>query len=354
MRLAPAWITRTIIDEAVATGTFKDLLWLVAGLFAVTGVAKALNSLQNYLTEWLGQNVVHDLRNDLYRHLQAQSMSFFDANQTGQLMSRVTSDVSQVQSFVASGTIRILDAAVGIVIYLVVLLALDVQMTLVALAALPVIVFCQVRIRRITRIYRELQRMMGRLTGILQENVASIKLVKAYGREAHESQRFLTQYWQIRTKRMDTTRLMGAWSQAQEVSTALAATLVLFVGAQRVMEVAQRLQDPRFASPVLDVGQAGKECVAGRAVGRQRRPHVLELRPAIGVLDAVLLLLEDLRPRRHFPYGELEGERDVVGLGQGESGNGLGLPPHALEPRERRRRARDVAQRVEPGRLQAG
>ena len=236
LRLAPAWFTRTIIDEAVVTGTFKDLLWLVAGLFVVTGVARALNSLQNYLTEWLGQNVVQDLRNDLYRHLQAQSMSFFDANQTGQLMSRVTSDVSQVQSFVASGTIRILDAAVGIVIFLGVLLALDVQMTLVALVALPVIVFCQLRIRRITRIYRDLQRMMGRLTGILQENVASIKLVKAYGREAHESQRFLAQYWQIRTKRMDTTRLMGAWSQAQEVSTALAATLVLFVGAQRVME----------------------------------------------------------------------------------------------------------------------
>ena len=235
-RLGPGWITRQIIDDAIAGGTPLDLLRLVGALFAVTAAAKALNSFQNYLTEWLGQNVTHDLRNDVYRHLQAQSMRFFDENQTGQLMSRVTSDVSQVQSFVSSGTVRILDAASGIAIYLVALVLLDVPMTLVALAALPVIVFSQIRIRRTTRIFRDLQRMMGRLTAILQENVASIKLVKAFGREQYESERFLRQYWDIRTKRLDATRLMGAWSQVQEVSTALAGVLVLFVGAQRVME----------------------------------------------------------------------------------------------------------------------
>jgi ABC-type multidrug transport system fused ATPase/permease subunit len=236
LRLAPAWLTKTIVDDVALTGTFGQLGWLVLALFLVTGVARALSSLQNYLTEWMGQNVVHDLRNDLYRHLQGQSMSFFDSHQTGQLMSRVTSDVSQVQFFVANGTIRILDAAVGITMYVVVLLLLDVQLALVALTAAPVIFYVQMRMRSITRIYRELQRMMATLTGILQENVTAIKLVKAYARERYETDRFLTQYWQIRSKRLDTTRLMGAWSQAQELSTALAAVLVLYFGAQRVMD----------------------------------------------------------------------------------------------------------------------
>ncbi|CAA9222436.1 MAG: Efflux ABC transporter, permease/ATP-binding protein [uncultured Chloroflexi bacterium] len=236
LRLAPAWLTKTIVDDVAVHGTFGQLAWLAIGLFLVTGVARALNSLQNYLTEWMGQNVVHDLRNDLYRHLQGQSMSFFDSHQTGQLMSRVTSDVSQVQAFVASGTVRILDAIVGITLYVVVLMALDVQLALIALTAAPLIFFCQMRVRRVTRIYRELQRMMGQLTGILQENVSAIKLVKAYAREQYETDRFLSQYWQIRTKRLHATRLMGAWSQAQEISTALAGVLVLFFGAQRVME----------------------------------------------------------------------------------------------------------------------
>src|SRR5262249_1804043 len=93
LRLVPAWLTKTVVDDVVIHGTFGQLFWLVLLLFVVTGVAKALNSAQNYFTEWLGQNVTHDLRNDLYRHLQGQSMSFYDSNQTGQLMSRVTSDV---------------------------------------------------------------------------------------------------------------------------------------------------------------------------------------------------------------------------------------------------------------------
>jgi subfamily B ATP-binding cassette protein MsbA len=66
--------------------------------------------------------------------------------------------------------------------------------------------------------------------------VASIKLVKAFNRERYESERFLRQYWDVRSKRLDSTRIMGAWSQVQEVSTALSSVLVLFFGAQRVME----------------------------------------------------------------------------------------------------------------------
>src|SRR5687767_8964018 len=236
LRTAPAWFTKTIIDEAAVSGTPLLLVVLVAGYFLVSALSKALNSLQNYCTEWLGQNVVHDLRNDLYRHLQSQSMAFYDANQTGQLMSRVTTDVSQVQSFASSGVVRILDAAVGLAIYLGVLLLLDVQLTLIALTAVPAIILIQMRLRRITGIFRELQRMMAQLTSILQENVASIKLVKAFNRERYESERFLTQYWNVRTKRLDSTRIMSAWSQVQEVSTALSAVLVLFFGAQRVME----------------------------------------------------------------------------------------------------------------------
>ncbi|MBI3972127.1 MAG: ABC transporter ATP-binding protein [Chloroflexi bacterium] len=236
MRTVPAWLTKLIIDEAAVYGSVQSVVGLTAGLFLVTAVARALNSLQNYSTESLGQNVVHDLRNDLYRHLQSQSMSFYDAHQTGQLMSRVTSDVSQVQFFASNGIIRILDATFGILVYIGVMMALDVQLTLIALSATPIIILVQLRIRTITAIYRELQRMMARLTGILQENVAAIKLVKAYNREQYESDRFLSEYWRIRTRRLWVTRKMGAWSQVQEVSTAFASVLVLYFGAQRVMD----------------------------------------------------------------------------------------------------------------------
>jgi ABC-type multidrug transport system fused ATPase/permease subunit len=163
-------------------------------------------------------------------------MSFFDGNQTGQLMSRVTSDVGQVQSFVARSTIRIADSLVGFTMYLGLLLFIDVQLTIVALAAIPVIVLVQMRLRRIYGIFRELSRMMAQLTNILQENVAAVKLVKAYGREEFENKRFLDQYWAVRNARLNSTRLMTAWSQVQEVSAALSSVLVLYFGVLRVMD----------------------------------------------------------------------------------------------------------------------
>ena len=236
VRTIPAWFSKTIIDRAAADGTPWFLFLIVLGYFAASAVARALASVQNYCTEWLGQGVVHDLRNSLYRHLQAKSMSFYDANQTGQLMSRVTSDVGQVQQFVSQGVIRILDSATSIAIFLAVMFALDVQLTLISLLAAPVILFTQLRVRRTTGTYREIQRLMAHLSTILQENVAAVKLVKAYNREPHESRRFLDQFWEVRNRRLQTTRVMGAWSQVQEVATGLSTVLVLVAGSLRVME----------------------------------------------------------------------------------------------------------------------
>ncbi|HEX2324811.1 MAG TPA: ABC transporter ATP-binding protein [Chloroflexota bacterium] len=236
VRTAPAWFSAVVIDRAAADGTPWFLFLVVLGYFGVSAVARALAAVQNYCTEWLGQSVVHDLRNSLYRHLQSKSMSFYDVNQTGQLMSRVTGDVGQVQQFVASGVVRVLDSAVSITIFLAVMLGLDVQLTLVALSAAPVIFLTQLRVRRTRGTYREIQRLMAQLSNILQENVAAVKLVKAYNREPHEHRRFLDQYWQVRTRRLETTRVMGAWSQVQETATALSGVLVLVFGAIRLME----------------------------------------------------------------------------------------------------------------------
>ena len=100
-----------------------------------------------YLRAVGGQRVIFDLRATLYDHLQSQSMGFYDANQTGQLMSRVTNDVGQVQFFLTQGSSGCVNTAVTIAIYLAAMLLLDAQLTLVALSVPPLIVFLQTRMR---------------------------------------------------------------------------------------------------------------------------------------------------------------------------------------------------------------
>ena len=85
-RMGPAWFTKLIVDEAIPRRDPWLALWLIAGLFGAALISNLMNSLETYLEQYVGQRVIYDLRNALYKHLQSQSMSFYDANQTGQML----------------------------------------------------------------------------------------------------------------------------------------------------------------------------------------------------------------------------------------------------------------------------
>src|SRR5688572_11272522 len=137
LRMAPAWFTKEVIDVAIPARD-PGLVALFVGLFIASAFAfNALAAIETYLQQMVGQRVIFDLRNALYGHLQSQSMSFYDANQTGQLMSRVTNDVSQVQFFLTQGIARLVNTIVTVVVYLGVLFLLDPQLTLVTLIVAP-------------------------------------------------------------------------------------------------------------------------------------------------------------------------------------------------------------------------
>src|SRR5207248_587359 len=110
-----------------------------------------------------GQRVIFDLRAALYDHLQGQSMSFYDENQTGQLMSRVTNDVNQVQFFLTQGLAWSLNSFVTIAVNLAIMIYLDWRLTLVSMLVTPIIVYYQHRQNEGHKYYRLMQRRAGDL-----------------------------------------------------------------------------------------------------------------------------------------------------------------------------------------------
>ena len=124
-RLGPAWFTKEIIDKAVPQRDFMLAVWFVVALLGTSLLVNVLSAAELYIDQWTGQRVIFDLRSKLYDHIQSQSMSFYDANQTGQLMSRVTNDVGQVQSFLTSGLTRVVNTVVTIGINLAIMVYLD-------------------------------------------------------------------------------------------------------------------------------------------------------------------------------------------------------------------------------------
>ncbi|HEX2034144.1 MAG TPA: ABC transporter ATP-binding protein, partial [Chloroflexota bacterium] len=235
-RLGPAWFTKLIIDEAIPARDLQLALLFIAALVGVAGLTNLLQAVELYLEQWVGQRVIYDLRAALYDHLQSQSMSFYDANQTGQLMSRVTNDVNQVQFFLTMGLARLLNTFITVGVFLGMMVFLDPVLTAVSLVVLPLVFFLQMRMSVVMPIYRRMQQRAADLNVVIQENVTGIKLVKAFNRESYEAKRFNEVNWDIREGRMKASLNMAITSPGQEFATYLSAVIIIVFGAWRVME----------------------------------------------------------------------------------------------------------------------
>jgi ABC-type multidrug transport system fused ATPase/permease subunit len=235
-RLGPAWFTAQIIDKAVPQKDFRLALVFIAGMIGVSALVNGLTAIELYLEQWVGQRVVFDLRSKLYDHLQSQSMSFYDANQTGQLMSRVTNDVNQVQFFLTQGLARLFNTFVTIGIFLAVMIYLDPLLTLVALSVTPLILYFQRRMSVVMPLWRKAQQRTADLNIVIQEDVTAIKLVKAFNREPFEADRFNKVNWDLRQSRMKANMAMAVASPGQDFATYMAAVIIIVFGGWRVIE----------------------------------------------------------------------------------------------------------------------
>ena len=190
-------LIKIVFDSALfPTGGGPDLnlLWILVGLMAVIAVASGgLGIVQTYLTNKVGQNVMRDLRDTLYRHLQTMSLGFFTATRTGEIQSRVSNDVVAIQTVVTSTISDTLANTVILISTLVAMVILSWQLTLVAVATAPVFFvltkFVGSRRRAITA---RAQESTAELTAITQEtlSVSGIMLAKLFGRQHQESTHF--------------------------------------------------------------------------------------------------------------------------------------------------------------------
>jgi ATP-binding cassette, subfamily B, multidrug efflux pump len=189
---------QNIIDAVVSGGAGQSGApqALVSAMFAIVvfSVVRAVFAFgQQYNAERVSQNVAFDLRNELFAKIQRLSFSYHDRNQTGQLMIRATDDVEKVRLFIGQGLIMALQSVVLLVATLVVLWFTNVTLTLVILPILPIAFSVFFFFGRIAQpLFMAAQIRLSALNTVLQENVAGLKVVKAFAREPEEQARFRT------------------------------------------------------------------------------------------------------------------------------------------------------------------
>lgn len=238
LRTAPSargWLNRLVVST---TGTDKlaTLEFAALAVLLIALLDAVCSYVEKYVTTSVGQWVTHDLRRILYAHIQRLSLSFHDQKQTGDLISRVTSDIDSIQNFIVSGMLGVLINCITLIGMVGVMFYLNWQFTLIALSvAPPLAVVVYTYTRRIKKASREVRQKEGEIVSIIQEVLSSIRVVRAFAREEYEQQRLESQSLESVDLALRARALKARLTPIVEIIVAIGTCLVLWFGARMVL-----------------------------------------------------------------------------------------------------------------------
>lgn len=232
--LIPWLIGRAI--NAIESGNKPDLLPLALAILGAGILRLGLTVVRRLVAGKVSLAVEFDLRQTFYAHLQRLELGFFDGQQTGQLMSRATVDLSSIRFFLGYGLIFITQNLLTITLATAVMLVIDPLLTLIALAPAPLIVFAASRYNRVSRpAQQEVQQRLAELTAEAEENVSGIRIVKAFAREEHQLHRFQRAVARVFDQSIYATRLRAFFNPLIGFLPQLGIALVLLLGGRQVI-----------------------------------------------------------------------------------------------------------------------
>ncbi|WP_017301816.1 ABC transporter ATP-binding protein [Nodosilinea nodulosa] len=182
---------RWAIDQGIAENNLTIVLQSGAGLVAAALARGLFNFGQSFCAEALSQSVVYDLRNRIFSKIQTLSFSYHDQAQTSQLLTRVTSDIEQIRTFLSTSLIQVISGVVTLVAIAIILLAMNWRLALISLTVVPAAGWLMARFfSRNNLLFRQVQEQLSDLNAVLQENLLGVRVVKAFVREEVETDRY--------------------------------------------------------------------------------------------------------------------------------------------------------------------
>jgi ATP-binding cassette subfamily B protein len=192
-------LLRYLVDEVLLRSQIAQAVLLIAAAFiGLAAVEGTFSFLTGRLTALTAEGITKRLREQLFDHIQRLSFSFHNNAQTGDLIQPVTSDVSAIQRFFAEQAIEIGRILLLFSVNFIALLSLNVQLALVSVIIVPVLSLVSFFFfRRISRMYEQFQEQDARVSTVLQENLSGVRVVKAFARQAYETEKFETENYNL-------------------------------------------------------------------------------------------------------------------------------------------------------------
>ena len=235
--LAPAPLARWAIDDGIL---HKDInkLDLIAGLFVLSAlIVWVATYLQTYLTGWVGQRALQDLRLRLFTHLQSQPVGFYEQRPTGVLVSRMSNDVEALDALVTDSIATVFSASLTLIGSAVILLSFDLKLALITFTIFPVMAIGSLLFRVASAdAYARTRTTIGAITGHLQETLSGIRVVRSFAQEPRHRRQFAELNQRNRDANLVTVNLNAAYFPAVEFVSSLATVAILLYGGHQAIE----------------------------------------------------------------------------------------------------------------------
>ncbi len=264
LELAVPLMVKSGIDNHISVGKFDGLGLIALYLVGMVIVGFVLRYTHLYLTQWLGQNVVLDIRTQLFKHLQKLDLKFIDSKPIGWMMTRVTNDIQTLNEMFTSGVVSVIGDLFALIGIVVLMLLLNWKLALVTFIVVPLIFAVVFRFRSRVQIqFRIIREALARLNGFMQEHISGVRTVQLFGREQAVYDKFEKRNVVFRDAYIKAIRYFALFFPAIHILSAISTALILLVGGMMIGKealtwgalVAFIQYAERFFRPIRDLSE---------------------------------------------------------------------------------------------------
>ena len=229
-------VIRRLIDDGIAVNDWNGILWATGLLLGLAIIRGGFNFLNAYWSEKASQGIAFDLRNQVYRKLETLSFSYHDNHQTGQLMTRTTSDVEGVRTFYAQGFLQLAAALITFLGSAIILFITDWRLALASLSTIPPIIYIFLQLFKILGPrFGLIQQKLGTLNTVLQESISGVRVVKTFTGEAREFDRYAQRNEELYEENLSVIRFFARGFPFLFFLSNLGTLIVIWYGGNRVI-----------------------------------------------------------------------------------------------------------------------
>lgn len=305
--LVVPWLIRNVVDGVLQNKDLGLLTLIVIAILIIFLIRGFATYGQNYMMAYVGQRVVIDIRETLFKHLQRLDQAYFDTRKTGVIMSNITSDVGALQQAIVDNLISFMTEGVTLVGSLVFMFYLDWKLSLLTLIIVPVVLgLTNVFGKRLRSAGHEVQGRTADITAFLQEVISGARVIRSFARESFEFKRFEKENKNNFDAAMKATKLTAIMGPMVEFSAAIAVVVILWYGGYSVVQgyitagslIAFLIYAINLANPVKRLTQVYGNIQKALAAG-DRVIDILETQPYVKELPTAKMM-DHVKGEVHF------------------------------------------------------